>query len=95
MRICARLAALGFLLLSTAGCADYARRSDFVSDDAGEALAANRVMQVVTPWPREGFTTALRSDPIRTEAALRRYHAVDDKPPTSTRPASIVITPQN
>ena len=88
-------ALLGLLPLLTAGCADYERRSDLVSDHAGEALAANRAMQVIAPWPREGFDTSLRVDPTRTEAALRRYRTTDAPSPAPVKAGSIVISPQN
>ena len=93
---CARPMALVILLpLLSAGCADYQRRSDLVSDHAGEALAANRAMQVIDPWPREGFDTSLRTDASRTEAALRRYRTPETPSTPPVRAGSIVISPQN
>lgn len=94
MKPASALCLLAGLLLS--GCADYERRSDLVSIHAGEALAANRAIQTIDPWPRESFDPVLRSDGQRMEGAIRRYRNPETNGTTSTpvRPASAAISPQ-
>ena len=83
--------------LSLAGCADYVGRSDLISPHAGEALMANRAIQTINPWPRDGFNQSLRGDGPRTEAAIQRYRNPEttSAPATPARPAAAVINIQN
>lgn len=47
----ARLAALTVITSLGSGCmSDEYRRADGLTDNAGEAMAANSVMQMVDPW---------------------------------------------
>ena len=59
--------------LTLAGCADTVRRSDFISDHIGDAVAANKAIHIVNPWPRESFETQLPGDGGRASAPVVRY----------------------
>jgi hypothetical protein len=51
-RLCwsARLALAATTLL-VAGCQDYAARRDTIAFHAGEAVAHNKAVHVIDPWP--------------------------------------------
>lgn len=44
------------------GCADYMNNRDEVSASAGNAMAANSAIQVVSPWPPYVGDTDLTDD---------------------------------
>jgi hypothetical protein len=47
----ARFVAIGCLCVLLAGCTDYYDHNDHLTPYSGEGIAANRVAQMVDPWP--------------------------------------------
>ena len=47
-----RALALAALVAALAGCSEYLDRRDTISLGGGDAVATNRVAQMVDPWPR-------------------------------------------
>jgi hypothetical protein len=82
-----RTTALFAILASSAGCAtEETTRMDGLTLGAGNAMAANSVMQMVDPWPRGVEDTALivpadigqyRTDEAAAVAAERVDSSID------------------
>lgn len=75
-----RLLIVGGLVLattSTAGCREgqYLARRDSVTYSAGEAMAHNRAIHTVDPWPRYAKDTRHRTDGKRMMIGIGRYQA--------------------
>lgn len=81
MRVDAKLAILIVLAGVGSGCmsSEY-RRADGLTDNAGEAMAANSVMQMVDPWQEGVQDTRLRVPADRGSTAA----AADASAPPST-----------
>ena len=65
-------AALAALL---AGCSQYLDRRDAVSLNAGNAVATDKVTQMVDPWPRDSANRNIAFNGERMQAAVARYRA--------------------
>ncbi|MCC0003578.1 MAG: hypothetical protein H6871_11725 [Methylobacteriaceae bacterium] len=59
--------------LLLAGCANPFTRSDDLWPWAGDAVAANRLVQTINPWPRESRDTAFPANGARIAEAMRDY----------------------
>ncbi|MFG1420709.1 hypothetical protein [Roseixanthobacter liquoris] len=66
--------ALGSMSL-LAGCADYLKRSDMISDAAGEAQSWNKVVQTTDPWPPYVMDTKIPGNGQRVSKVMARYTA--------------------
>ncbi|MCG8561369.1 MAG: hypothetical protein MI824_16340 [Hyphomicrobiales bacterium] len=75
-----RLLVVGGLLLATAttaGCRDgqYLGRRDTVTFAAGDAIAHNKAIHTVDPWPHYAKDTRHRTDGKRMMIGIGRYQA--------------------
>jgi len=71
------------LLAGLGGCFDeehYARR-DFITNGAGDAVAANQAIQTIDPWPKEAKNTNIQVDGKRLGTAIVRYQQNKSIPP--------------
>jgi hypothetical protein len=92
-------AALGTAMLGgvLGGCSDlYLDRRDTIALSAGDAIAANRALQTVDPWPRQSGNPNFSFNGQRMQAAVERYRegkvtsAADAVPSnTSAQPPSV------
>jgi len=67
-----------------AGCSDpglYLDRRDSIALSAGDASEANKVAQVVDPWPAHSGNTNLAFDGQRMQTAVERYRTNRVTPP--------------
>ena len=71
LRWSARLA-LAAATLSVAGCQNYAARRDTIAFHAGEAVAHNKAVHVIDPWPAAAARTDIAFGP-RAVRAIERY----------------------
>jgi hypothetical protein len=70
---CVKIAALVSTLFLGA-CTDmYLDRRDTVSFGAGDAVAANKAIQTIDPWPAYAGRTEIAYDGERAAAAAERY----------------------
>jgi hypothetical protein len=72
------LASTIFIALLASGCTgdqlhDYFAHSDKITEGAGDAVAANRVVHTIDPWPSYSQKTQIDMDGKRALAAVRRY----------------------
>jgi len=64
-------ATLGAML---GGCSDtYLDRRDTIALGGGDAVAADQVMQMNDPWPRQSGNTALATNGQRMQSGIERY----------------------
>jgi hypothetical protein len=71
-----RLACLAAALagvLASSGCHDaYIARRDGVTFQAGDAVAANKAMHIIDPWPASASSARLPASGTRAVAAIER-----------------------
>lgn len=98
--IAMRLAALSLCLLA-AGCTEHLANRDTVAAHAGEAVAYNKAVHIIDPWPSYGASIG-RSHGGRLEETMTRYrsgaapsNARSGAAPASTQTIPIIpgITP--
>lgn len=63
----------------------YLRRSDFVTLGAGDAVAHNKAVQTINPWPAWARNDRINMDGERAYLAIRRYKEDKVKPPATTK----------
>ncbi len=61
--------------LALAGCQDTLARRDGISFGAGDAVAANRAVHAIDPWPREARNTTIPTSGRRIATAIEAYEA--------------------
>lgn len=86
-RLLPRAAALAALAMLS-GCVDPAKRSDILSENFGDATAANKAIHIADPWPRDSFDTRVRGDGARGAAAAAAYRTGAGTAPAAPRPAT-------
>jgi hypothetical protein len=64
---------LASLLASLASCSEYLDRRDTISLGGGNAVAADKVTQMVDPWPRDSADRNIAYNGERMESAIARY----------------------
>ena len=69
------VAVMGLSAIALGGCNsdDYTMRSLLISPGAGNAQAANTVMQTVTPWPRYSGDTNIPGNGAQAARAIKEY----------------------
>jgi hypothetical protein len=103
-----RVAALAAGLVMLAGCSEMFDHRDTIAVGGGNALYANRVTQMVDPWPRASANRDIAFDGNTMEAAYTRYrtgkviqpvgtgtgttHQAPPPAPTNTAPVGPTIT---
>jgi hypothetical protein len=63
------------LVLPLAACSQYLDRRNAVTLNAGDAVATDKVTQMVDPWPRDSADRNIASNGERMQAAVARYRA--------------------
>ena len=75
-------------------CTDmYLDRRDTVSFAAGDAVAANKVTQMVDPWPVYAGNRNLAFDGERMQAAAERYRTNKVTPLATAQTSSVQYAP--
>lgn len=75
--------------LVSAGCTDYLARRETINAHAGEAMAYNRAIHVIDPWPAHAARTAIAVDGVRVERVMERYRNGEPAPVAPAVNASI------
>lgn len=80
-RLSAPAAALAFAALVSA-CSDiYYDRRETVAFGGGDAVATNRIVQTIDPWPPAAYNRRLTTDGAVAAMAVARYRAGAVLPP--------------
>ncbi len=69
------------LVASLAGCSEYFDRRDEIALGGGNAVATNKVTQMVDPWPPAAANRDIAFNGDRTEIAMERYRTGKVIPP--------------
>jgi hypothetical protein len=85
----ARAAAVGVALL-LGGCLDVTRRADDLWPYAGDAVAANKAIQTIDPWPPASRDTSIRTNGARMAEAIVRYKTNAAAAPVAPPPGPAV-----
>lgn len=73
-------------------CTDmYLDRRDTVTFAAGDAVAVNKAIQTIDPWPRYAGNTNIPADGERAAAAAERYRTGKVTPPAGMGTSSVKI----
>lgn len=67
---------LGASLLPTlmlGACADYAKQRDTITTSAGDAIAHNKVVHIIDPWPRVASNTRILGNGQRVDRVTKQY----------------------
>lgn len=64
---------LGAGLLLAACSTDYYDRRETISHTGGDAIAANKVVQMVDPWPRDSANKNIAFNGEKMQSAVERY----------------------
>ena len=78
-----------------AGCAEYFDRRDTITLDGGDALATDRVTQMVDPWPLESADHNIAFNGERMQRAVERYRTNRVIPPRGSGTSSVYDEVQN
>jgi len=79
-----RALVLGFVLATLSGCSEYLDRRDTISLHGGDAVATDKVTQMVDPWPRVSADKNIGFNGTRMETAVERYRTNRTYPPSGT-----------
>ena len=80
-----RTLALAALLAALAGCSEYLDRRDTISLSGGNAVATDKVTQMVDPWPRASADRNIAFNGEKMETAVERYRTNRVIPPQRHR----------
>ena len=83
-----KISALSLALL-LAGCQENLVRSDFISPNAGDAVAVNASNQTIDPWPSYVYNTRIETSAERQSVAIKKYNA------GPTGPAAAGVSPSS
>jgi hypothetical protein len=79
-----RKLALAATLATLAGCSEYLDRRDTIALSAGNAVATDKVTQMVDPWPRDSANRNIGFNGPKMESAVERYRTNQVIPPIGT-----------
>lgn len=74
MRRCSKEIALGLMLALTA-CQDSLARRETIDIAAGDAIAQNKAIHIIDPWPASSANTAIPTNARRVADAIERYES--------------------
>jgi hypothetical protein len=62
-------------MVPASACQDYLARTDAISPGAGDAVAANRAIHVIDPWPPASANATIEVSGARVARAIERMEA--------------------
>jgi len=83
-----RALAIAALLTALGGCSEYFDRRDDVALTGGNAVATNKIVQMVDPWPQASANRDIVFDGNKMEAGYERYRTGKVIPPRGTGTAA-------
>jgi len=90
--------AVALLLLAGAGGAsadeEYLARRDSITPGVGNAMAHNRAVHTIDPWPRYVGNDRINIDGRRIQLGMRRYQANKSIPPRGVSTSSTYFNGQ-
>ena len=92
-RLLRSVAALACLVPAAACTHVYAERSDSIAPYTGDAIAANKVAQIIDPWPALSADRNIPHDGQRMQRAAERYRNNRTTPLSATSTSSAQYLP--
>jgi hypothetical protein len=88
-------AAVALLPLMLAACEHdrYVDRRDQVTFGSGDAVAANKAMHIIDPWPRAARTIEHGMSGERAEAAMERLRKRTSASDSAPQPSILTLSP--
>jgi hypothetical protein len=90
-----RKLALAAVLVALAGCSEYLDRRDPIALSGGNAVATNKVTQMVDPWPRESANREIAFNGEKMQSAYERYRTNKVIPPNGTGTSTTYQAPSS
>jgi hypothetical protein len=84
-----RFALAAALACTAAACTEYVERRETIAAHAGNAVAWNRAVHTIDPWPAEAARTDIPVSGRRVVDAIERYEA--PKPPNGNGAAPPIM----
>ena len=78
----------GLLVVTLGGCSEYFDRRDGITMHTGEAVAANRVVHMIDPWPPASARRNIAYNGEKAATAAERYRTGKIIPPVSALTSS-------
>lgn len=94
MTIVARAAALLVLAPTLAGCEHVLSRRDGIAPGGGDAVAWNRAVHTIDPWPAASADTTIPVSGRRVAAAIERYETLIPGEAEKAAPAATITLAQ-
>ena len=88
MSVIKTLVATALVGVTLAGCSEYFDRRDTITLYSGEAMAANRVTQVIDPWPAASGNRNIAYNGEKAATAAERYRTGRIIPPVNATTSS-------
>jgi len=88
-----RKLALAAMLATLAGCSEYFDRRDTIVPSGGDAVATDRITQMVDPWPRDSANRNIAFNGDKMESAFTRYRTNRVIPPVGNGTSSTYQAP--
>jgi hypothetical protein len=85
-----RLALICASALMLAACQSTFARRDTIGYAPGDAVAWNKAVHTIDPWPATSNDTAIPVSGRKVAAAIERYETHGDVPPPLQTPAALV-----
>jgi hypothetical protein len=86
-----RLALAAALACWAAACTDYVERRETIAAHAGNAVAWNRALHTIDPWPATAARTDIEVSGRRVVDAIERYEAPKPKDGNGGAPSIMAI----
>jgi hypothetical protein len=94
MKKAAPFAAVLFIATPLAGCGDYLSRRETLSPHAGDAVAANKLIHTIDPWPRASQNTNIPANGERMQRVIESYRKREDGAESATATQGAQATAQ-
>lgn len=85
--------ALGLVFAALSGCSEYLDRRDTISLHGGDAVATDKVTQMVDPWPPASAQKTIGFNGERMETAMERYRTNRTYAPVGTGTSATYAAP--
>lgn len=79
-----RALALATVLVPLGGCSEYFDHRDTIALSAGDAIATDKVTQMVDPWPRASANKKISFNGEKMQSAVERYRTNKVYPPSGS-----------
>ncbi len=87
--------ALATVLAALSGCSEYLDRRDTIALSGGNAVATDKVVQMVDPWPRASADKNIAFNGPKMQSAVERYRTNRVIPPSGSGTSASYQAAQN